>query len=203
MIDITYTAGKSYQLREIKTRDFVDLAEMWADWPDDGNGMYNLGHAIRDVRLFQEQNKLVHQLPSADPLASTLVLVVDGEVVGVTRVGLWFSHAHIRNTAIHPDFRGLGYFTVMQSMLRMMIEPMGIKSISFESLASSPQVDAHAADHLELAPVETRTGDTGQVVTKYEFTADAHVERLKDPNHAAELIDVAIVGVAAPAPAVP
>jgi hypothetical protein len=170
--------GHRYVLRPIRYRDELVLADILRDRPDDGTGPYTSAFAKVHTREFQEQNDAFSGLPTEQPRARTWMLDVDGQTVGMVRVGYWFWHAQVLYVAVLPEERGKGHFTMIALMLRSQITERGIRSVSFEALASAPQVKAHAENRIEAAVTEQKTGLTGQLVTRYEFSAEHHAEIL-------------------------
>lgn len=198
-----------YVLRGIRYKDANALADILADRADDGTGDYTLSFADVHCRDFRRWNNEFVPLPGPvipdSPIGTTVQSLTwmlefkdpdyGWQVIGFANLRFLFYTCDIHYMAIDPEYRGAGHSTAMNLMLRTLIEPLGVKDITFKALASAPQVTAHAEERLELKPVEKEEGATGQEVTKYEFTADEQKERLKDPKNADEIIDVKIEAV--------
>jgi hypothetical protein len=186
MIKVEFNDGThSYALRDVTFRDNYSVAEMFYDWPlvpDDQGEQYNLDNANRDVSLWKQANDR-YVINPIDPVTVTLIMTMDGTQVGLTRGTFQGNGCDITHSVIHPDYRGLGLFTIQQQMFRSLMVDLNVTDISFKVLDSAKAIiNAHADKYLKLIPAGTHQGDTGQVLTTFQFTKTDYEAVLADPN---------------------
>lgn len=177
-------------LRPIEIADFIFFAECMVDWPEDHEGLFSMQRAMQVLTKHIRHSKEFHY-PLTDTSKFNLVMVycnVSDEAVGYRRVKIDGKVVHVGQEVIHPKFRGQGLSKKQQAAWHNLIrDVMEADELTWEVMADTSPQTAHTSERFVKRDIGTRTGSTGQNVTRHAMTKEEFKQFTDSPAAVDEL----------------
>ena len=169
--------GERIELRPLMLRDVTAWLEIKWDWPVDALGHYTFERAQRDVEANVRANeKVTRPLDQMSQWTETLVAVIRDNVIGLCRHHALGTVCTVAQQAMHPAWRGNGYFSEMNELLaRYAFDTLGATEVHHELIGAAAAAHAFVNNRSRYREDGERQGETGKLrkgsMTRESFDA--------------------------------